>query len=59
MKSQVENLKLTEPKYTKAHATEEGWVDSKTGELLVSIKNLKTKLGPEPKKRGRPRKVQD
>jgi hypothetical protein len=47
----------TKPSYTKCHATEDGWVDDKTGEVLVSIKNLKTRLG-EKRKPGRPKKIQ-
>jgi hypothetical protein len=54
----------TRPKYTECLATEEGWVDAKSGELLVSLKNLKSRLDPveskeTPVKRkpGRPKKV--
>lgn len=32
------------PTHTTAHATDQGWVDSKTGELLTSHKGLLTKL---------------
>lgn len=53
----TEDLKATEPKYTKCHPTEEGWVETKTGELIVAIKNLKTRLGPIKRGPGRPKKV--
>lgn len=41
------SLSLTKPSYTECIPTEQGWVDSKTGELLVAIKNLKTRLEEE------------
>lgn len=55
------NLQATKPLHVDTVATEEGWVDPKTGELIVAIKNLKTRLGPVIIKRGRgrPRKVQN
>lgn len=54
----MKNLLKTKPNYTESHATEEGWVDSKTGELLVAIKGLKSKIGtPVKRGPGRPRKV--
>ena len=54
-------LLKTRPKYTESEATEEGWVDKKTGELLVAIKNLKTRLGSVTVKRGRgrPKKIKE
>lgn len=39
-----------------AIATDQGWVDAKTGELLVAIKNLKARLPVVKRGRGRPRK---
>lgn len=58
------NLLETKPNYTECHATNDGWVDTKTGEVLVAIKNLKDRLGtvqsteqPVKRGRGRPRKV--
>ena len=55
------NLIKTKPTYAETVATDDGWVDSKTGELLVAIKNLKSRLGEVPVKRkpGRPKKVKD
>lgn len=57
----TKELLQTRPKYTECEATNDGWVDKKTGELLVAIKNLKDRLGPVTIKRGRgrPRKVRD
>lgn len=54
-------LLKTRPKYPESEATEEGWVDKKTGELLVAIKNLKTRLGSVTVKRGRgrPKKIKE
>jgi hypothetical protein len=34
----------TKPNYTESHATPTGWVDSKTGELLVAIPHMRQKL---------------
>ena len=54
----TEDLKATEPKYTKCHATEHGWVETKSGELMVAIKDLKNRLGlPAKRGPGRPRKI--
>lgn len=39
----------TKPNYTECFATESGWVDSTTGELLVAIKNLKSLIDDEEK----------
>lgn len=54
----MKSLKDTEPTYTKCEATDKGWVDIKTGELIVAIKDLKTRLGDDTtkRKRGRPKK---
>lgn len=57
----MKTLNDTKPTWTESYATEKGWVDSKTGELLVAIKDLDKKVLPtQPVKRGRgrPRKVQ-
>ena len=37
----------TKPNYTEVIATDRGWEDVSTGELLVAIKNLKTLLNEE------------
>lgn len=52
----IDGLLATKPNWTETHATSTGWVDSKTGELLVAIKGLDTKLTPVKRGRGRPRK---
>jgi hypothetical protein len=62
------NLLKTKP-LTDCKPTEDGWVDAKTGELLVAIKNLKSRLGvvesiqatdvPVKRGRGRPKKIRD
>ena len=54
----MNNLLKTKPNYANCVATDNGWVDEKTGELLVAIKNLKTNLGEVVVKRkpGRPKK---
>ena len=54
----------TKPKNKIVDATEEGWVDVETGELLVAIKNLKGRLGDDintlaKRGRGRPKKIKD
>lgn len=43
-KISLPNYHLTKPTYTECHATDKGWVDTKTGELLVAIKDLTSKL---------------
>ena len=56
------NLENTKPKYnTNVEATDDGWVDTKTGEILVAIKNLKSRLSTVTVKRGRgrPKKVKE
>lgn len=63
-----QNLLNTKPQ-TDCKATEDGWVDAKTGELLVAIKNLKSRLGivesvqatdvPVKRGRGRPKKIRN
>lgn len=48
----------TKPNYAECYATNEGWVDAKTGELLVAFKNLKRKLDNGTKRKpGRPKKI--
>lgn len=45
-----------------AIATNNGWIDAKTGELLVAIRNLRSRLGtdlPIKRGRGRPPKKKD
>lgn len=54
----MKSLIDTQPKTPKTHATNDGWVDSKTGEILVAIRNLKDRL-PVKRGRGRPKKVKD
>lgn len=56
--TEQENLLATRPKYTECHATEEGWVQTSNNELIVAIKNLKSRLGEVTvkRKRGRPPK---
>jgi hypothetical protein len=41
------SLLKTKPTYTEVVATNRGWEDAKTGELLVAIKNLKDNLAKE------------
>lgn len=42
------SLIYTKPVYTNdVIATDHGWVDAKTGELLIAIKNLKSRLAEE------------
>lgn len=55
------NLLDTKPTWCdNAIATDDGWTDPKSGELLVAIKQLKSRLGefapPVKRGRGRPRK---
>lgn len=55
-----EALLKTKPTHLETIPTNDGWVDPKTNELVVAIKNLKDRLGAVTIKRGRgrPRKVQ-
>jgi hypothetical protein len=60
----MKKLLDTKPTYVKVIATEDGWVDEKTGEILVAIKNLKSRLGDDintlaKRGRGRPKKIKD
>lgn len=62
------NLLKTKP-LNDCKPTDEGWADAKTGELLVAIKNLKSRLGivesvqvtdvPVKRGRGRPKKIRN
>ena len=42
-----------------AVATDKGWVDPETGELLVSLKNLKSKIAAESKTQETKQKAKD
>lgn len=55
----MKTLKDTKPNYADTVATDDGWIDNKTGEVLVAIKNLKTRLNEPQQKRkpGRPKKI--
>lgn len=60
----MKKLLDTKPTYTKTVATDQGWVDEMTGEVLVAIKDLKTRLmentnNPPKRGRGRPKKNKD
>lgn len=40
----MNDILKTKPSYPPSKATTHGWVDTKTGELLVAIKNLDKKV---------------
>ena len=49
---------LSKPKWApNAIATERGWEDPKTGELLVSVRNLKSRIQGEQKETPAPKKA--
>jgi hypothetical protein len=49
----IDALLRTKPTYTESVATKQGWADATTGELLVAIKDLDTKIKVR-RKPGRP-----
>jgi hypothetical protein len=53
------DLLKTKPSYPPTKATSHGWVDAKTGELLVAIRDLDKKISKPRKKQKKELNVQE